>query len=120
MGVFGMQGEKGKRMSEYIINDEQIKEAVEFTPPYKTLSYAAKYKVSGAVEIQGVAVHGLPGIVRCRDCKYARRMYDEDGNGIPDMLDCYGRLTTSWDYYNDEPQDNPVEPDGYCAWGERE
>ena len=86
-------------MSEYIITDEQIKEAVEFTPPYKTLSYAAKYKVSGAVEIQGVAVHGLPEIVRCIDCK----RFDTDD---------YGCAWCNWVFA-------AIQPDDYCAWGER-
>ena len=58
-------------------------------------------------------------ITRCRDCKHAFPMYDEDGNKMANLLDCYGKLTSPWDYYNDEPQDNPVEPDGFCAWGER-
>ena len=53
-------------------------------------------------------------IVRCRDCKFAGAL-----EGSTTMLNCMGRLATTWDYYNDEPQDNPVEPDGYCAWGER-
>ena len=51
-------------------------------------------------------------VVRCRDCKFA---YELDGY----MLDCHGHLTELWDYWNDEPKDNPVEPDGFCAWGER-
>jgi hypothetical protein len=25
----------------------------------------------------------------------------------------------TWSYYNDEEMMNPVEPDGFCAWGER-
>ena len=90
-------------MSEYIINDEQIKEAVEFTPPYKTLSYAAKYKFSGAVERQGVVVHGLEEIVRCGDCKWYKRI-------IGLCMRPYGNGGYAcWE----------VEPDGYCAWGER-
>ena len=51
-------------------------------------------------------------IVRCRDCKFASEM--ENGK-----FDCTGVLTTSWDYYDDEPQFNLVEPSGFCAWGER-
>ena len=81
-------------MTEYIITDEQIKEAVSFTPQYKTLSYAAKYKVSGAVELQGVAVHGLPEIVRCRDCE---RFYTNTAG-----LDCL-----------------KLDPEGFCAWASR-
>ena len=51
-------------------------------------------------------------IVRCRDCRYAHEMLDG-------MYDCFGHLATTWDYYSDEPKQNPVEPDGFCAWGER-
>ena len=55
-------------MSEYIITTEQIKEAAKYTPPFKTLSYVAKYKVSGDLDMQGIVVHSLPEIVRCCDC----------------------------------------------------
>lgn len=51
-------------------------------------------------------------IVRCKDCKFAYEM--DDG-----MYDCIGHLVETWDYYNDCPKENPVEPNGYCAWGER-
>ena len=52
-------------------------------------------------------------IVRCRDCKYA----DETESGL---LLCNGYLVDNWDYYNDEPSiGKQVEPDGFCAWGER-
>lgn len=50
-------------------------------------------------------------IVRCRDCKHTAPY----GDGI----ECLGPLVQTWDYYNDEPLDNPVQPDGFCAWGER-
>lgn len=49
-------------------------------------------------------------IVRCKDCEFAHEM----DNG---MYDCLGYLTEPWDYYNDCPKENPVEPNGYCAWG---
>lgn len=61
-------------------------------------------------------------IVRCRDCKHATVPVDWDGLPIKEMegwLDCLGKLTTGWDYYDDEPRYNLVEPDGFCAWGER-
>ena len=51
-------------------------------------------------------------VVRCRDCKFSF----EGTNG---KLDCFGPLTTSWDYQHDVYKENPVEPDGFCAWGER-
>lgn len=52
-------------------------------------------------------------IVRCRDCKFAYE--DEIG-----ALRCHGYLVDSWDYYNDEPSiGKQVEPNEFCAWGER-
>ena len=41
-------------------------------------------------------------IVRCRDCKY----------GIDGGKYCAENCADSWDWRN-------VEPDGFCAWGER-
>ena len=59
-------------------------------------------------------------IVRCKDCKYGHKVYWPESWDVPsEYLDCCGHLTTTWDYYNDEPQSNPVEPDGFCAWGEK-
>lgn len=52
-------------------------------------------------------VHEL--IVRCRDCKLTAPY----GDGI----ECCGPLVQTWDYYNDEPLHNPVQPDGFCKWG---
>lgn len=62
----------------------------------------------------------LKEIVRCRDCKHGHEVTWPVQSQIPsDYLNCSGYLVTTWDYYNDEPQDNPVPPDGFCAWGER-
>lgn len=44
----------------------------------------------------------LVEIVRCRDCKY----------GINDGELCSEDASDSWDWRS-------VEPDGFCAWGER-
>ena len=48
-------------------------------------------------------------IVRCRDCNhyYEAENYHPSGN-------CVMRCCKYFDTYNDE-----VEPDGFCAWGER-
>ena len=51
-------------------------------------------------------------IVRCKDCKFAYKIDDW-------MYDCIGYLAETWDCYNDCPKKNPVESNGYCAWGER-
>jgi hypothetical protein len=59
-------------------------------------------------------------IVRCRDCRYGVAVIFPEQAEVPsDYLDCTGYLVTSWDYFIDEPQDNPVPPDGFCAWGVR-
>ena len=59
-------------------------------------------------------------VVRCKDCDSATEVIWPKSSGIPaDWLDCHGELVETWDYYNDEPKDNPVPPNGYCAWGER-
>lgn len=59
-------------------------------------------------------------IVRCRDCKHGHRVtWPVQSQIPPDYLNCSGYLVDTWDYYNDEPKDNPVPPDGFCAWGKR-
>ena len=49
-------------------------------------------------------------VVRCRDCRHAVGGFDTD------TLNCLH--FEQWDYYDDQPGDWPVEPDGFCAWGE--
>ena len=49
-------------------------------------------------------------VVRCRDCRHAIEGRDAG------TLDCMH--FARWDYYDDEPGHWPVEPDGFCAWGE--
>ena len=44
----------------------------------------------------------MPEIVRCRDCKF----------GVDGGKYCAEGCADSWDWRN-------VEPDGFCAWGER-
>lgn len=73
------------------------------------------YEEAGLLWVQGV--HGKVGenqeVVRCRECEHA----DESEIGT---LRCHGPLVNPWDYYLDEPSlGKEVEPDGYCAWGER-
>lgn len=59
-------------------------------------------------------------IVRCRDCKHGHEVDWPTDIEIPSgYLDCTGPLVTTWDDYHDVPKDNPVEPDGFCKWGER-
>ena len=59
-------------------------------------------------------------IVRCCDCKHGHEVTWPVQSEIPsNYLDCSGYLVETWDYYNDDFKDNPVPPDGFCAWGER-
>lgn len=59
-------------------------------------------------------------VVRCRDCKHAHSVFWPARDDVPDdWVDCTGPLVETWDYYDDEPKDNPVRPDGFCAWGKR-
>lgn len=59
-------------------------------------------------------------IVRCRDCYFGKKVYWPANSKTPsDWLDCMGPMVETWDYWNDEPQYNPVPPDGFCAWAER-
>lgn len=59
-------------------------------------------------------------ITRCRDCKHSNEVTWPVQYQVPqDYLDCNGPLVETWDYWNDEPKDNPVPPDGFCFYGER-
>lgn len=49
-------------------------------------------------------------IVRCRDCRNAVEHCDTG------LLDCL--YFAQWHYYDDQSWQCPVEPDGFCAWGE--
>lgn len=53
-------------------------------------------------------------VVRCRDCKHGEPFCDSSRHA--GMIDCLH--FAQWDYYDDEPGVCPVEPDGFCAWGE--
>ena len=68
--------------------------------------YVVEYKDEGMY-----ATCAKERIVRCRDCKHAVEHCDTE------KLDC--THFSQWDYYEDEPGHWPVEPDGFCAWGER-
>lgn len=68
----------------------------------------------------GNEVDSMEPVVRCRDCKHAHAVFWPERDDVPDdWVDCTGPLVETWDYYDDEPKDNPVRPDGFCAWGER-
>lgn len=68
----------------------------------------------------GNDVESMRPLVRCRDCKYAHEVTWPVTWRTPEgYLDCTGELVEKWDYLRDEPKNNPVPPDGFCAWGER-
>ena len=76
--------------------------------------------VSGGKFLLGTVYLDAQEIVRCRDCKHAHSVFWHARDNVPDdWLDCTGPLVTTWDYYDDVPQNNPVRPDGFCAWGEK-
>ena len=66
--------------------------------------------ISGCTPEQAIAAtlgnelnpDGLPVIARCRDCKFS----------VDNGKYCAEGCADSWDWRN-------VEPDGFCAWGER-
>ena len=58
-----------------------------------------------------VLCHPQEPVVRCKDCLHATELLDG-------TYDCSGYLAETWDYYNDEPKQNIVPPDGFCSWGE--
>ena len=51
-------------------------------------------------------------IVRCRDCRYCRKHNMRAYGGYRDQLLCHHFSMSSGAGW-------PVEPDGFCAWGER-
>ena len=51
-------------------------------------------------------------IVRCRDCSY----YEHEVYTFRELKEEYHRCLRDW---NGEPVSSDVEPDGFCAWGER-
>lgn len=97
-------------MSEYIISDEQIMSE-------RQQAYEAGERNR---KIWTARVYHGEEIVRCRDCKFSHEVEWPEWMNVPsDYLDCCGELVEAWDYYNDEPNNNPVKPDGFCAWGEK-
>lgn len=80
-------------MKEYIITDKQFKTATEAYLEHELSRPITEVFISG---------DKLPEIVRCRDCEF----------GVDDGKYCAEGCVDSWDWRN-------VEPDGFCAWGER-
>lgn len=57
-------------------------------------------------------------IVHCSDCKHASLIYDKNDILVEGMLDCSGPLTSDWGQHHDR-MFHPVEPHGFCFWGEK-
>lgn len=84
-------------MTEYIITDEQLKTAAEAYSEHELSLPITEVFISG---------EKLTEIVRCRDCACVfHRKYN---NGF-EYQTC--------SYFDSEYAE--VEPDGFCAWGER-
>lgn len=89
-------------MSEYIVDDQLVQGIIN----------EAYRKGKGGAEVWTQREWRQEPVVRCKDCAHADEL--EDGT-----LDCHGYLVETWDYYNDEPKQNIVLHDGFCAWGHR-
>lgn len=89
-------------MSEFIITSEQLKTATE--------AYLER-ELSRPITEVFISGDKLPEIVRCRDCKYA----NEDGDEC--VYFAAWEPLPEGDEFRDVYVD--VEPDGFCAWGER-
>lgn len=105
-------------MTEYIITEEQVNEIAKSLPlfyvPTWLYKWTYKQKVfDGAYEIGRCKVGvKLPKIVRCRDCKYATKRWTPAHREEVTYCERFVHLAG----YN---QSAYVEPDGFCAWGER-
>ena len=53
-------------------------------------------------------------ITRCRDCKHGYPFCDS--SSYEGMINCLH--FSQWDYYDDKAGVWPVEPDGFCSWGD--
>ena len=95
-------------MREYVISDKQLATIVlKFGGKMMNYSDGTDFVDYDEVDkYEPVEIHEL---IRCRDCKhyYEADNYHPKGNYIR-------RCCNYFDTYNDE-----VEPDGFCAWGER-
>ena len=80
-------------MSEYIITDKQLKTATEAYLEHELSRPITEVFISG---------DKLPKIVRCRDCRHFM-----NGDSC--------KLQDEWNEFHWLQ----VEPDGFCAWGER-
>lgn len=86
-------------MSEYIITEKQLKTATE--------AYSER---EVPLPITNVFISGdkLPEIVRCRDC--SKSIGGEQ---------CMRHKSSGWSGNTWVDEYEQVDPDGYCAWGER-
>lgn len=108
-------------MNEYIITKEQIEELNRAHGGMKIatswLSCYAIWDISNTYPVmksEHVAVT-LPEIVRCRDCEHMRELHPLNPiTGVPAGITIY-RCSYFWTV-DELPE---VEPDGFCAWGER-
>ena len=82
-------------MTEFIITSDQLERLIE------------GIEHDTGREISRVVARGteLPEVVRCRDCRYYVADHEPIDPGWPMMCDESGR--------------DMLEPDGFCAWGER-
>lgn len=84
---------------------------IEYRDEFNAMDFASKYaeRISRVIDEETLAnvehqlaMYGYVKVVRCRDCKF----------GVDGGEYCAEDCADSWDWRN-------VEPDGFCAWGER-
>lgn len=95
-------------MTEHIISDECL------TAIWQTCYEAGKL----GREVYTVRTADGPEIVRCRDCKHVAWGVACGDYGEREVFSCFRLRETSRD--KDYRRVFEVNPDGYCAWGERE
>ena len=86
-------------MSEYIVDDKLVQGIIN----------EAYRKGKGGVEVWTQREWRQEPIVRCKDCIHCADDYIDTGEGLMPAFTC-----------EDVFCGGSVEPDGFCAWGERD
>ena len=99
--------EGGEAMSEYIITYEQLKRLFDWINKLSPDEYKRTERLELYTKLE------VPELVRCRDCKhYRKHKWFEVVVGVPLGTDFSDVCMLFADGCK-------VEPNGFCAWGER-
>ena len=69
--------------------------------------------VERIADCEGCGTEWTEEIVRCRDCAHSSTCYRSDETGSRSYTACFRLFDAESDLFFE------VEPDGFCAWGER-